>query len=149
MGKILKFGCSTVLILIVVVITVFIVSVDKDDSKNIKGSFTNSSSSKSKYETSKELTTFEGIKVSFVELDDPDVGITMLTLSLKLENNSGETVNVILTDAYINDIKIQFLGGLELETGKNGLGVYSFGYGGIGISGKEDIFYATNGEIFL
>lgn len=140
MGKLFKIGCSTILILVVVVVTIFIVAVKNDDNNvSNKNSSTKSSSSKSKYETSKELTTFEGVKVSFIALDDPEVGITMLTLDLKIENNSGETVNVILTDGYINDTKIQFLGALELETGKNGRGVYSFGYGGLGISGKEDI----------
>lgn len=93
------------------------------------------------YKQSKELITFNGVDAEFIELYDPNTGVTALAVKLNLENKSNKTVTVTLTDGYVNDTLVQFMTGLPvtIEPNKKAVGVYMFGYDGLGFSKVEDI----------
>lgn len=62
-------------------------------------------------------------------------GITMAMLQLKLENNSDKNAFITLSEGYVNDTAITFLGGNMTFDGispqKSGICTFSFGYDGI------------------
>lgn len=93
------------------------------------------------YETKKDLITFEGVKAEFVKVYDPKVGVTAFAVALNLNNTSNKEVTVTLTDGYVNDTKVQFMSGLPvtIASGKKAVGVYTFGYDGLGFSKIEEI----------
>lgn len=93
------------------------------------------------YETKKDLITFEGVKAEFVKVYDPKAGVTAFAVALNLNNTSNKEVTVTLTDGYVNDTKVQFMSGLPvtIASGKKAVGVYTFGYDGLGFSKIEEI----------
>jgi hypothetical protein len=134
----LKVGCATVAIVFVLIITIIVVAAlaTPDTSSNVS-----SVNQTNIYETKKELINFEGISAEFIKLYDPNAGITALAVSLDLENTGAEEVTVTLSDGYVNDTKVQFMTGLPvtIASGKRAIGVYMFGYDGLGFSKVEDI----------
>lgn len=93
------------------------------------------------YEVQKDLITFEGVEADFVKLYDPKSGVTAFAIALNLKNNGSEEVTVSLSDGYVNDTKVQFMSGLPvtIAPGKKAVGVYVFGYDGLGFSKIEEI----------
>lgn len=93
------------------------------------------------YEVEKDLITFEGVEAKFLKLYDPKVGVTAFAVALNLNNTSNKEVTVTLTDGYVNDTKVQFMSGLPvtIASGKKAVGVYTFGYDGLGFSKIEEI----------
>ena len=82
-------------------------------------------------------------KISFVNLVDPKSGLTMYNMNLKLENNSDKNVIIYLSEAYVNDTAITFLGGnADFEgtaPGKQAICAFMFGYANHDINSIEDI----------
>ncbi|MBQ7799650.1 MAG: hypothetical protein IJ370_04085 [Oscillospiraceae bacterium] len=93
------------------------------------------------YEQDRELTTFNGVKATFMEVYDPKTGVTALAIKVKLENNGSSEVTVLPVEGYVNDTSVQFMSGLPvtIAPGKNAVGVYTFGYNDLGFSNVEDI----------
>ena len=142
--KSIKMGCGLSAIIFVVIFAIIIVvALSSGTSTDDKTSNIQSSNSETTnvYETEKELITFEGVKAKFVKLYDPNAGITALAVTLNLENNGTEEITVSLSDGYVNDTKVQFMTGLPvtIAPGKKAVGVFMFGYDGLGFSKVEDI----------
>ena len=148
-----KKGCLTAVLIVIVIMFAFAaimgVLFGEEEPTNVQSSSVSSSASKenssekntNKYTTKKQLTTFNGISAEFVKLYDPKAGVTALAVALNLENNGAEEVTVSLSDGYVNDTKVQFMSGLPvtIAPGKKAVGVFMFGYDGLGFSKVEDI----------
>ncbi|MBO5726556.1 MAG: hypothetical protein J6S00_05800 [Clostridia bacterium] len=134
----LKVGCATVAIVFVLIITVILIAALGDTGNTTNSPNVNQAEI---YETKKELIVFEGVRAEFVKLYDPKTGVTALAMSLNLENNGTEEVTVTLADGYVNDTKVQFMTGLPvtIAPNKKAVGVYMFGYDGLGFSKVEEI----------
>lgn len=93
------------------------------------------------YKQDRHLTTFNGVKATFMEVYDPKSGVTALAIKVKLENNGNSEVTIIPVDGYVNDTAVQFMSGLPvtIAPGKTAVGVYTFGYNDLGFSKVEDI----------
>lgn len=93
------------------------------------------------YEQDRQLTTFNGVKATFMEVYDPKAGVTALAIKVKLENKGSEEFTILPVDGYVNDTAVQFMSGLPVTVapGKNAVGVYTFGYNDLGFSKVEDI----------
>lgn len=85
----------------------------------------------------------DNFKITFVNLVDPKSGVTMYNMNLKLENNSDKNVSIYLSDAYVNDVAITFLGGNAgfegVAPGKKSICAFMFGYANHGIDNIEDV----------
>lgn len=140
-----KKGCAVIAIIFVILFTVIIVAALSPSDTTTDGKTSNIQSSNSDtsnvYETEKDLITFEGVEAKFVKLYDPKAGVTALAIALDLKNNGSEEITVTLAESYVNDTKVQFMTGLPvtIAPGKKAVGVYMFGYDGLGFSKVEDI----------
>lgn len=145
-----KKGCLTVILTAVIGMFVFSAVMgimfgeeEPKDSQisSITSSNVSSEKKTNKYETKKDLITFQGVEADFVKLYDPKAGVTALAVSLDLKNTGAEEVTVTLSDGYVNDTKVQFMTGLPvtIAPGKKAVGVYMFGYDGLDFSKVEDI----------
>ncbi len=85
----------------------------------------------------------DNFKISYIDITDPNSGLTMYIMNLKLENKSEKSVLISLEETYINDTQVQFLGGnLSFDgtlPGKKSICSFSFGYDKLGIKSIEDI----------
>ncbi len=86
--------------------------------------------------------------VTFTELEDmglDDLGVSMYTMTLMVENNSDQNIAATLHDSYVNNTQVTFLGGSSglsldgVEHGKKAYLVYSFGAANLNLSSIEDI----------
>jgi len=93
------------------------------------------------YTKDRYLTNFNGVKATFMEVCDPNIGVTALQVKINLENNGNEEVTVLPIDGYVNDTAVQFMSGfpVTIAPGKKAVGVYTFGYNDLGFSKVEDI----------
>lgn len=91
----------------------------------------------------KVLYSDDNFKITFVNLRDPKSGMTMYNMNLKLENNSKKNAVIYLSEAYVNDTAITFLGGNAdlkgVASGKNSICAFMFGYADHDINDIEDI----------
>lgn len=148
-----KNGCLTSILIVIVIMfasaAVMGVLFGEEESSSAQNSSVTSSVSEetssqekiNKYETKKDLITFEDVKAEFVKLYNPNAGVTALAVALNLQNNGTEEITVSLSDGYVNDTKVQFMTGLPvtIAPGKKAVGVFMFGYDGLGFSKVEDI----------
>ena len=97
----------------------------------------------SEKEDKKENIIFENddYKVTYVDFEDKELGITMFHLTLKFENKSDKSVAVTFEESYANDTAIQFISGFPLEIlpGKNAVAHNGFGYDGLGFDSIDDV----------
>ena len=124
-------------------------STEKQPSKINSASNAVESAKDENEKTKKVLYENEDYKVTYLDFEDKNLGITMLYLNLKVENNSDSGITVTFEDAYMNDTSIQFISGFPLEIlpGKNAVAANGFGYDGKGIDGIEDVtLIQYNGE---
>lgn len=142
-----KLGCGVVAIIFVICITIIVIAGISSTETPASSTPSNSQSevadtkTENVYETKKDLITFEGLNAEFVKVYDPKAGVTALAVALNLQNNGAEEVTVTLSDGYVNDTKVQFMTGLPvtIAPGKKAVGVFMFGYDGLGFSKVEDI----------
>lgn len=91
----------------------------------------------------KVLYSDDNFKITFVNLADPKTGLTMYNMNLKLENNSDKNVSIYLSEAYVNDIAIKFLGGNAdfegVAPGKKSICAFMFGYDNHDINDIKDV----------
>ncbi len=146
-GQLIGVGVG-ILIILVVFIFVFAIfggNSSKDDPKINNASVTNDTKNDISKDSSKDeekiLFENENYKVTYIDFEDKNLGITMLYLNLKVENNSDNGISVTFEDAYMNDTSIQFISGfpLEIAPGKNAIASNGFGYDGKGIDGIDDV----------
>ncbi len=85
----------------------------------------------------------DNFKITYISLVDPHTGLTMYNMNLKLENNSNKNVSIYLSDAYVNDIAIEFLGGNSsfdgTAPGKKSICAFMFGHANHGLESIDDI----------
>ena len=80
-------------------------------------------------------------KITYVDFQDPNHGVTTFNLFLKIENKTETEITAMLTDGYANDTSIFFMTGMPvtIASGKNAVGPFIFGYNNLGINGIQDI----------
>ncbi len=134
---------AAIAIVIVVFVSVISFVYIMSDTSTIENNSPKTSHEQILYNGEKEIYKDEKIKITYLGLSDPKSGLTLFNMSLKLENNFNKNVFTTLTDSYINDTAVQFLGGnLSFEgikPNKKGVCVFTFGYDKMGISKIEDI----------
>lgn len=146
------YGCLTLIIIIFVIgfvssvmfreavtdVTTSVEQTAKENDKEESNQKENNTSDKDKV-----LYSDDNFKISFVNLADPKTGLTMYNMNLKLENNSDKNVTIYLSEAYVNDIAITFLGGNAdfegVAPGKKSICAFMFGYADHGIDDIEDV----------
>ena len=100
-----------------------------------------SSKTSNSRETEKIICDNDNIKATFMKMYDPQAGITMYSVMLKIENKGNHQITVNLTDAYANGTAVTFSTSLPvtIAAGKNAVGSFLFGYQNLGIEKIEDI----------
>lgn len=143
-----KKGCLASFCVIVVLFIVLIAVASQSDSNDTSSeSSSEDESSTVNSEESKDderiLYEDDNFKISYIDITDPNSGLTMYIMNLKLENKSENSVFISLEETYINDTQVQFLGGnLSFDgtlPGKKSICSFSFGYDKLGIKSIEDI----------
>lgn len=92
-------------------------------------------------ETEKVICNDDNMKATFIKMYDPNAGVTMYSVVIKIENNDDQQITVNLTDAYVNDTAVTFMTSLPvtIASGKNAVGSFLFGYNNLGFDSIEDV----------
>lgn len=128
-----------------------VILANSDDTSTKNNDITQATQSEESNEKSKEnaeekadpnvLYSDDNYKITYKKLKEIP-GITMATLQLKLENNSDKNAFITLSDSYVNDTAITFLGGNSgfdgILPGKSSICTFVFGYDGI-LESVDDI----------
>ncbi len=91
--------------------------------------------------TSHLLYSDDNFKITFVDFNDPNLGVTSYNLLLKIENNSDKTICVSPSDGYANNEAV-FLGSgmpVKVKPGKISTGAFIVGYGNTSIKSIDEI----------
>lgn len=86
----------------------------------------------------------ENVTITYLGVDDPYTGLTLFFMDLRIENNFDKNAFIVLSEGYINDTAISFLGGNAtfegIKPNKKAVCRFTFGYDGLGITKIEDIY---------
>lgn len=135
-------GAAIAIVIVIVVAMISIISVISNTSNS--GQNINEVSQDENLQTGEKIIySGDNAKITYLGIDEPKTGLTLFTMSLKLENHFDKNAFITLSDSYINDTAVQFLGGNLTYEGvkpnKNAVCVFTFGYNNLGISKVEDI----------
>lgn len=133
MKKLLKI-LGVIFVICIIFALIFLNSDDTNKTPTTNQNVENSENAESNKENSDLLYSDDNYKITYKEIKETP-GITMGMLQLKFENHSDKNAFVTLTEGYVNDTAITFLGGnvtLDgVQPGKNSICTFSFGYDGI------------------